>query len=55
MSASVSVNENAVDLAARERGSGGETETERERGTRRGGGTAGDLMMSLPVHEGFYF
>lgn len=49
MSASGSANGSVADPAAKERGSEGGTGTERESGTKRGGGTAGDLMMSHPV------
>lgn len=44
MSASGSENVTVADPAVRESGNEPETETETERGTRRGGGTAGDVM-----------
>lgn len=50
MSANGSATANGADRGGRERGSEGGTETERESGTKKGGGTAGDLMMSYPVY-----
>lgn len=47
MSETGSANVSVVAPAETERESGQETET--ERGTRRGGGIAGDLMMPYPV------
>lgn len=43
------MNASAEDPGARGSASEGGTESERERGTRRGVGIAGDLMMLCPV------
>ena len=42
-----SVSASVADRAVRESESERGTETEKERGTKRGGGTAGDLLMQL--------